>query len=128
MIFLFLALQAAVLSSAPPTDWSALPWLRLSATPDYAALMTKFVHDEVTAGRCAAPPAVAGKVSVKIDMVVLVSPGGDALRIVPKAINCPTVEQFAAGVVQKAVRGNWAGAAPTSDSWYRTGIVISWGP
>jgi hypothetical protein len=127
MIALLLALQAAAVVAAPPADWSALPPLRLSTTPDYAALMTKFVHDEVAAGRCAAPPPVAGKVSFKIDMVVLVSPGGDALRIVPKAINCPTVEQFAAGVVQKAVRGNWAGAAPASDSWYRTGIVISWG-
>ena len=76
--------------------------------------MTKFVHDEVAAGRCAAPPAVAGKVSIKVDMVVLVSPGGDTVRIVPKAINCPTVEQFAAGVVQKAARGNIAGALPAS--------------
>jgi hypothetical protein len=126
MIGLFLALQAAGLTPAPPTDWSALPPLRLSATPDYTALMTKFVHDEVVAGRCPAPPPVAGKTSVRIEMVVLVSPGGDALRIVPKAINCPTVEQFAAGVVQKAVRGNLAGAAPASDSWYRTGMTLSW--
>lgn len=126
MIFLFLALQAAASVAAPPTDWSALPALRLSTMPDYAALMTKFVHDEVVAGRCAAPPAVAGKVSIKVDMVVLISPGGDALRIVPKAINCPTVEQFAAGVVQKAARGNLAGPPPSTDSWYRTGMTLSW--
>ncbi len=126
MIALFLALQAAALTPAPPTDWSALPPLRLSTTPDYAALMTQFVHDEVAAGRCTAPPAVAGKVSIKVDMVVLVSTGGDALRIVPKAINCPTVEQFAAGVVQKAARGNIAGAPPATDSWYRTGMTLSW--
>lgn len=126
MIALFLALQAAASLAAPPTDWSALPALRLSNTPDYAALMTTFVHDEVAAGRCAAPPAVAGKTSIKVDMVVLVSPGGDALRIVPRAINCPTVEQFAAGVVQKAVRGNIAGSPPATDSWYRTGMTLSW--
>jgi hypothetical protein len=128
MIALFLALQAAALLPAPPTDWSALPPLRLSTTPDYAALMTQFVRNEVAAGRCAAPPAVAGKVSVKIDMVVLISRSGETLRIVPKAINCPTVEQFAAGVVQKAARGNIAGAPPTTDSWYRTGMTLSWGP
>jgi len=128
MIALILALQAAAAVAAPPADWSALPQLRLSTTPDYAALMTQFVHDEVAAGRCAAPPAVAGKVSIRIDMVVLVSPGGDTLRIVPRAINCPTVEQFAAGVVQKAARGNLAGAPPESDSWYRTGMTLSWGP
>jgi hypothetical protein len=126
MIALFLALQAAASVAAPPADWSALPPLRLSTTPDYAALMTQFVHDEVAAGHCAAPPAVAGKVSIKIDLLVLVSTSGDAVRIVPKAINCPTVEQFAAGVVQKAARGNIAGAPPASDSWYRTGMTLSW--
>lgn len=128
MIGLFLALQAAALTPAPPSDWAALPPLRLSTTPDYAALMTGFVHDEVAAGRCAASASTDGKVSVKVDMVVLVSPGGDAIRIVPKAINCPTVEQFAAGVVQKAVRGNLAGAPPASDSWYHAWMTISWGP
>ena len=128
MIALILTLQAAALLPAPPTDWSALPPLRLSTTPDYAALMTQFVRNEVAAGRCVAPPAVAGKVSIKVDMAVLVSRSGDAVRIVPRAINCPTVEQFAAGVVQKAARGNIAGAPPATDSWYRTGMTLSWGP
>jgi len=123
MIALFLALQAATPAPVPPADWSALPPLRLAATPDYPALMTQFVRGEVAAGRCPAP----GKTSIAIDMVILVSPSGDAIRIVPHAINCPTVEQFAAGVVQKAMRGNWAGAPPASDSWYRTGMTISWG-
>ncbi|MBN8816707.1 MAG: hypothetical protein J0J06_14825 [Sphingomonas sp.] len=126
MIALFLALQAAVSVAAPPADWSALPPLRLSNTPDYAALMTQFVHDEVVAGRCAVPPAVGGKVSITVDMVVLVSSNGEALRIVPKTINCPTVEQFAAGVVQKAARGNVVGSPPATDSWYRTGMTLSW--
>ena len=128
MIFLFLALQVAASAPAPPADWSKLPSLRLSTTPDYGALMTKFVRDEVAAGRCAAPPPMAGKVSLTIDMAVLVSPKGEAVSIVPKAIGCPTVEQFAAGVVQKAVRGNFAGAPPASASWYRTGMTLTWGP
>ncbi|MEO5493499.1 MAG: hypothetical protein ABIR08_05685 [Sphingomonas sp.] len=50
MIFLFLALQAAASTPASPANWSALPPLRLSTTPDYAALKTRFVHDEVAAG------------------------------------------------------------------------------
>ena len=65
----------------------------------------------------------------KIDMVVLVSSAnGEVQRIVPKAIKCPTVEQFAAGVVQKAARGNIAGPPPTADSWFRTGMTLTWGP
>jgi hypothetical protein len=126
MIGLLLMLQAAALT-APPSDWSALPPLRLTQTPDYTLIMTKFVHDEVAAGRCAAPAPVAGKVTVKLDLIVLVaSATNQALRVVPRAINCPTVEQFAAGVIEKAARDNIAGPAPGSDSWYHTSMTITW--
>jgi hypothetical protein len=128
MIGLFLLFQAAV-APAAPTDWSKLPDLRLTTTPDYPAIMTKFVRDEIAAGRCAAPAPVDGKTSVKVDMIVLVSSAnGEAVKIVPRAINCPTVEQFAAGVVQKAARGNVAGPPPATDSWYHTGMTLTWGP
>ena len=57
MFGLFLIFQAAVATVVPtsvPSDWSKLPDLRLTTTPDYAAIMTKFVHDEIASGRCAA--------------------------------------------------------------------------
>jgi hypothetical protein len=128
MFGLFLLFQAAAVVAAP-TDWSVLPPLRLTTPPDYPAIMTKFVHDEVVAGRCVAPAPVDGKTSIKVDMIVLVSSAnGEATRIVPRAINCPTVEQFAAGVVQKAARGNIAGPPPSADSWYRVGMTLTWGP
>jgi hypothetical protein len=127
MIALLTMLQAVALAAAPG-DWTALPPLRLTEQPDYALIMTKFVRDEVAAGRCAAPAPVEGKTSIKLDLIVLVaSSSGEAVRVVPRAINCPTVEQFAAGVVQKATRGNIAGTTPSSDSWYRTNITITWG-
>ena len=132
MLGLFLLFQAAVATAVPtavPGDWSNLPDLRLTTTPDYAAIMTKFVRDEIAAGRCAAPPPIDGKTSIKVDMVVLVSAAnGEAIKIVPRAIKCPTVEQFAAGVVQKAARGNIAGPPPTTDIWYHTGMTLTWGP
>jgi hypothetical protein len=132
MFGLFLIFQAAVATVVPtsvPSDWSKLPDLRLTTTPDYAAIMTKFVHDEIASGRCAAPAPVDGKTSIKVDMVVLVSAtNGEALKIVPRAIHCPTVEQFAAGVVQKAARGNIAGPPPPADSWYHIGVTLTWGP
>jgi hypothetical protein len=126
---LFQAAVATVVPMAVPSDWSKLPDLRLAMTPDYAAIMTRFVHDEIAAGRCVAPAPIDGKTSIKVDMVVLVSAAsGEAVRIVPRAINCPTVEQFAAGVVQKAARGNIAGPSPTVDSWYHIGMTLTWGP
>jgi hypothetical protein len=127
MMILLTMLQAAALATAPG-DWTTLPPLRLTEQPDYTLIMTKFVRDEVAAGRCAAPAPVEGRTVIKLDLIVLVaSSSGEAVRVVPRAINCPTVEQFAAGVVQKATRGNIAGTAPSSDSWYRTNITITWG-
>src|ERR1700741_3554421 len=72
MVGLFLLFQAAAVVAAP-TAWAVLPPLRLTTPPDYPAIMTKFVHDEVTAGRCVAPAPVDGKTSIKVDMIVLVS-------------------------------------------------------
>ncbi|WP_375398814.1 hypothetical protein [uncultured Sphingomonas sp.] len=43
----------------------------------------------------------------------------------PRAINCPTVEQFAAGIVQKTARGTLAN--PSADSRYRTDLTVTWG-
>jgi hypothetical protein len=126
MISLLLMLQAAA-RSAPPRDRSALPPLRLTQTPDYSLIMTKFVHDEVAAGHCAAPAPVAGKVTLKLDLIVLVaSSTNQAIRVVPRAISCPTVEQFAAGVVEKAARDNIAGQPPGNDSWYHTSMSVTW--
>jgi hypothetical protein len=129
MMIGFLLLFQAAIAPAVPSDWSTVPDLRLTTTPDYASIMTKFVRDEVVAGRCTASATANGKTTVKIDMVVLVSSAnGEAMKIVPRAINCPTVEQFAAGVVQKAARGNIAGPPPVADSWYHTGMTLTWGP
>ena len=129
LFLLFQATVAAVVPTAVPSDWSKLPDLRLTTTPDYAAIMTKFVHDEIAAGRCAAPTPVDGRTSIKVDMVVLVSSAnGEAVKIVPRAIKCPTVEQFAAGVVQKAARGNIVGPPPATDGWYHVGMTLTWGP
>lgn len=129
MISLLLLLQATIAAApaAPPSDWSALPQLRLQQTPDYALIMTKFVRDEVAAGHCTAPAPVEGHTTIKLDLIVQVSSAtNQAVRVIPRAINCPTVEQFAAGVVERATRDNIAGSAPDADSWFRTGMTITW--
>lgn len=126
MIAFLMMLQAAA-AVAPPADWSVLPPLRLAQAPDYAAIMTRFVQDEVAAGRCAAPPPVDGRTGLRLDLIVLVAGStNQVVRVVPRAINCPTVEQFAAGVVQKAARDNIAGPPPGSDSWFHTGMTLTW--
>lgn len=129
MTILQILLQALALVTSPPGDWNSLPPLRLSTHPDYALVMTRYIRDEVAAGRCTAPAPVDGQVTMKLDLAVLVSASaGEVLRVVPRAIHCPTVEQFAAGVVQKAARNNLAGVPSGTDGWYHTGMTITWAP
>ena len=45
-------------------------------------------------------------------------------RIVPRAINCPTVEQYAAGVASRFLRRNIGDA--DADSWHRLTLAFAW--
>ncbi|QNA86769.1 hypothetical protein G4G27_04010 [Sphingomonas sp. So64.6b] len=125
-----LALQAAapvltVPDLGPPKDWSALAPLSFTKQPDYAAGLTTFVADEVKAGRCVPPKRIDGQKRIDISLAVLVVPGGTVKRIVPQAIDCPTVEQYSAGLVLSMARDNIKGS-PATDTWYRTSMSYNW--
>lgn len=128
---LILAAQLAGASASPmpPQDWSELrplPYARGtedSADPSDTNL-SSFVRAEVKAGRCAAAIAAGQNWVLKIDLAVLIGPSGQPRRIVPRAIACPSVEQYAAGLVSSMVRGNVA--PPTAETWYRTSLTFSW--
>ena len=47
-------------------------------------------------------------------------------RVTPRAIDCPTVEQFAAGLLLGAARNNVDLRGAATDSWYRTTMVFAW--
>jgi hypothetical protein len=117
-VALALLLQASPL--APPTDWSALQQLPLLRRWEPSESITAFVRDEVRAGRCATPETHR----VAVDFVVFVSADGQVRRIVPRAIDCPTVEQYASGLTLRAVRGNVADVPAAG--WYRTALVFDW--
>lgn len=63
---------------------------------------------------------------VDISLAVLIVPGGSVKRIVPQAIDCPTVEQYSAGLILKMSRDNIK-ASPATDTWYRTSMTFTWG-
>ena len=124
---LLLVLQAV--TSAPavlPTDWAALPPLQyFRPTPDDPAL-ANFVRGEVQAKRCAAARPAPGGWALTVDVAVLVQASGMVSRTVPRAINCPSVEQYAAGLVFSRARGNVAPDAGARDGWYRTTLSFAW--
>ncbi len=110
----------------PPTDWSMLSDLHFRRRPPAAPEMSQFVVAEVAAGRCAAPRQSDGQLVLRVDIAVRSSANGQVRRIVPRAIGCPTVEQFAAGLVSRMARDNIDTGGAVGDQWYRIGMTFAW--
>jgi hypothetical protein len=117
---LSLLLQAI---APPPLDWSALPELPLSP-PRGAFDPSGFVRNEVAARRCRAT-ADGDAQLVTAPLAVLVDESGAVSRIVPRAIDCPTVEQYTAGYVSALARR--AGLPRLKAGWYRYAVTYRWG-
>lgn len=114
------------LLSPPPTDWSDLPELPYVRRPPDMEALSAFVRDEVAAGHCTAAGRVGGSAVLTLDLAVLVAPGGRIRRIVPRAIDCVTVEQYGSGLVSRMARGNLITDDVAADTWFRTTLVFTW--
>ncbi len=123
----FLLLQAAAATPAIPTDWSTLAPLPYLTAPQMSPPLARFVADEIAAGRCSVPKPADGHYVVKVDVATLVGADGSVRRAVPRAIACPTVEQYSAGLVLTFARANLPPHAGAGDQWYRATIVYDWG-
>ncbi|MET3825571.1 MULTISPECIES: hypothetical protein [Sphingomonas] len=124
-----LLLQVAEAPSGPPplpSDWSALPTLPYVAPRQATPQVTAFVSREIAAGRCVAQRPADGHYVLPVEVATLVGVDGSVRRVVPHAIACPTIEQYAAGLVSGFARGNVAQFKPAADTWYRTTIVFDW--
>jgi hypothetical protein len=105
--------------AVPPEDWSSLPELKLQRRVEEAGALSSYVRDEVRAGRCAADAN-----RLRIELAVLIGANGQLRRIRPQAIDCPTVEQYASGLMLRMARSN---VAPSGqERWYRTQFVFTW--
>lgn len=123
-----LLLQAAAQAVPPsPIDWSALPPLPYVAAPRITPAMAQFVAGEIAAGRCPGQKPIDGHHVVRVDIAALVDAGNRVARALPRAIDCPTVEQYGAGLVQGFARDNLQPyAAAGGERWYRATIVFDW--
>ena len=121
---LLLAADQAALPPLP--DLQALAPLRYMHDPEMKPAMTQFVADEVAAGRCAKPQPVAGHYRISFDVAVLVDGDGMVRATVPHAIDCPTVEQYGAGLVSSFARDNLVSRAPAGPQWFHTSLTFDW--
>lgn len=123
----FLQVADAPTSPPPlPNDWSALPALPYVAPRQATPQVTAFVAGEIAGGRCTAQRPADGHYILPVEVATLVGVDGTLRRVVPRAIACPTIEQYAAGLVTGFARGNVAQYKPSTDTWYRTTIVFDW--
>ena len=118
--------SAPVSGPLPPQDWSTLPPLRIRRQATTLANTSAYVHGEVMAGRCAKAVRTVQGWSLSLDLAVLMTRDGRVRRITPRAIDCPTVEQYAAGVILGA-RDSIDVVDTAADTWYRTSLTFAWG-
>lgn len=109
-----------------PIDWQALPPLPYRRTPRPTPPMTLFVLSEMKRGACRRPAAVAGRAQLQVDVAVLIGREGQVRATIPRAIDCPTVEQYAAGLVVSFARGNLVPRFVTDGGWYRASVLFDW--
>lgn len=110
----------------PPADWSRLGELPLLRGLPPTSTLSDFVRDEVAAGRCGAAVRAGSAFSLKLDLAVLVSAQGQVRRIVPRAIDCVTVEQYGSGLISRLARDNIDPTGLDADTWFRTSLVFAW--
>lgn len=111
---------------ALPADWGTLPQLRYLRPLPPLTPLSAFVRGEVDAGRCASVTRSAHTATVRVELAVLVSPDLRIRRIVPRAIGCMAVEQYATGLVSKLARDNLVGDGATREAWMRTDLYFAW--
>jgi hypothetical protein len=103
-------------------DWAALPALPWRTQPAVTPAMSDFAEQEARIRRCPVPQGN----SITVELAVLVD--GDTVRtVVPRAIDCATVEQYAAGLATGFARNNLLPRTPgAGGQWYKTSLTFSW--
>lgn len=107
-------------------DWTALPSLPYRRTPRMTSRMMAFVAAEMRRGACPPPAPADGRMQLRADVAVLIGNDGVVRATIPRAIDCPTVEQYAAGLVVSFTRSNLVSRLAHAGNWYRATILFEW--
>ena len=118
-----LLVAAMVQAEAPPLDWTALPLFPLPR----AAVMNDamFVRREL-AERCQLPAVAAERGEFTVPVAILVAEASRVRRITPRAVGCPTVEQYTVGYVQSLTRSGPSPGSVLAPGWYRATVTFRW--
>lgn len=118
------ALALVVTLQSASMDWDSLAPLPYRVAPVLTPEMQSFVQREVGLRNCPVTPP--GGQAITVDVAVLVDPGDGIRTTVPRAIQCPTVEQYAAALVAGFARNNLLPRTAPSEQWYKTSLTFTW--
>jgi hypothetical protein len=114
----------ALVTQTTSIDWDGLAPLPYRAPPIVTPEMQAFVQHEVIERKCPVTPAGAQTVTVEVAILV---DANDGIRVtVPRAIQCATVEQYAAALVAGFARNNLLPRTTPSEQWYKTSLTFTW--
>ena len=121
----------AVVPVAPPRltfpiVWDAMAPLPYRTPPPISPAMSRWVAGELVRGKCPIPRAVNGRHILRVDVAVMISPESTVRASIPRAIDCPTVEQYAAGMVSSFARNNLLARAGDGSGWFRASVTFDW--
>ncbi|UYY77425.1 hypothetical protein [Sphingomonas sp. R1] len=119
-----IALGMALQATPPRIDWQSLPPLPYRSEPQITPEMLGFVASEVVARKC--PLAIGPGLTLSVDVAVLVDTQDNIRTTVPRAMQCPSIEQYAAAMVAGAARGNLLPRMAGADQWYRATVTFTW--
>lgn len=103
-------------------DWPSLPLVPYRLPPTISPQMHAFAAREAVSRKCPLP--APGRINV--DLAVLIDGEGQVRTVVPRAIDCATVEQYAAGLAAGFARNNLLPRSAGSEQWYKTTLTFTW--
>ncbi len=112
-------LALIAVAQGAPINWDALPALPYRAPPIVTPDIQSFVEREVRTRKCKADGG-----ALRVDVAVLVDETNGIRTTVPRAIQCPTVEQYAAALVAGFARNNLLPRQNPGEQWYRTSLTF----
>lgn len=116
-----------VILAGDAIDWATLPDLPYRQPPHVTEPMNSYVRGQTRARNCTVQRRVRDKVpAIRIEVAVLVHPEDGIRTAVPRAIGCPVVEQYAAGLVTSFARNNLSARTSAAEQWYRATVTFVW--
>lgn len=106
-------------------DWDSLPAVPYREPPTMTPAMHDWARGQVRARKCRARRLIDGRPAVRVEVAVLVDDAG-VRTTVPRAIGCPTIEQYAAGLVAGFSRNNLTQRTAAPTAWYRATVTFAW--